>query len=165
MECPTPGRAQQMNFAAQHCSNCDVLYFVHADTYPPKSFHSDIQQALDEGAMLGYFRYRFDSDKILLRFNSYFTRYNGIFAGGGDQTLFIKKSTFEGLNGFRDELKLMEDFDLVARARQAGYLLRLIPKEATVSARKYNQNTWLRVNAVTYGFSYYFTWGCPANAY
>lgn len=147
LACPQAGRALQMNYAAAQTES-ELLYFVHADTLPPSTFMTDIEAALAEGRDLGYFSYCFASDRLLLKFNSYFTRYDGLFAGGGDQTLFIRRSVFEQLNGFKEELRLMEDFDLVKRARAAGFRHQLIPNDALVSARKYDNNSWLRVNLV-----------------
>lgn len=147
LDCPMAGRAPQMNYAAQQTSS-ELLYFVHADTLPPPSFVDDIHAALEDGHSLGYFSYRFTSDRWLLKINSYFTRYDGLFAGGGDQTLFIQRSLFDQLHGFDESLKLMEDFDLVNRASQLGFKPCLIPKDALVSARKYDNNSWLRVNLV-----------------
>lgn len=147
LNCPKGGRAPQMNYGATQ-TEADILYFVHADTLPPGTFLEDIDQALKAGNDLGYFSYQFASEKPLLRFNSYFTRYDGLFAGGGDQTLFIRRKAFEQLGGFRDELRLMEDFDLVKRAKAEGLQHCLIPNDALVSARKYDNNSWMRVNLV-----------------
>ena len=147
LECPLAGRATQMNYAVQQTQS-ELLYFVHADTLPPKTFMDDVQQALLDGYELGYFSYCFASDRLLLKVNSYFTRFDGLFSGGGDQTLFIRRSVFEDLRGFREDLRLMEDFDLVKRARSAGFRHCLIPNDALVSARKYDNNSWLRVNLV-----------------
>ena len=144
---PKPGRASQMNYGAK-MTNGEVLYFVHADTLPPPSFITDITQALQNGVDFGYFSYAFVADSRMLQFNSYCTRFDGLFAGGGDQTLFMKREVFEQLDGFREELCIMEDFDLVKRAKNTGYKHRLIANNALVSARKYVKNTWLRVNLV-----------------
>lgn len=147
LECPLPGRACQMNYAAAQ-TPADILYFVHADTLPPETFLVDIRQAIKSGYDLGYFSYKFASSRLLLRINSFFTRYDGLFAGGGDQTLFIRRRAFDYLDGFRSDLHLMEDFDLVKRAKKVGLQHCLIPHDALVSARKYDNNSWLRVNLV-----------------
>lgn len=160
--CPTAGRAQQMNYAAAHTRG-ELIYFVHADTVPPKTFVKDIEEAMRSGVRLGYFRYRFDSDRLMLRINSYCTRFDGLFAGGGDQTLFICRNTFLQLGGFREELRLMEDFDLVKRARAADIPHRLIQRDAVVSARKYQHNSWLRVNLVNLWVFLLFHCGMPTD--
>ncbi|RME94883.1 MAG: glycosyltransferase [Bacteroidetes bacterium] len=146
-DCPVAGRAAQMNFVARKATT-DLLYFVHADTFPPLAFVKEIHEAIAQGVDFGYFSYCFDSNHLLLRLNSRATRRDGIFAGGGDQTLFIKRAVFEELGGFDENRYLMEDFDLVRRAKRAGYRHRLICNDAKVSARKYEKNSWLRVNLV-----------------
>lgn len=139
------GRAVQMNFGAKHATG-DILYFVHADTLPPIEFITEIQQAVLRNKKAGCFRFRFDSDKKLLMVNSYLTRFNGIFSGGGDQSLYIEKNLFHELGGFDESHVIMEDFELVNRLRKTGHGLHIIPKEVTISARKYLNNSYLRVN-------------------
>lgn len=147
LSCPQAGRAMQMNCGAK-ASRAEWLYFVHADTYPPASFMADIAEAVAAGCDFGYFSYNLDSPSWILRFNSRATRFDTRFSGGGDQTLFIRRSVFDALGGFDERLHIMEDFDLVWRAKRAGYRHRLITNDATTSARKYTANSWLRVNLV-----------------
>lgn len=162
VECPKAGRAPQMNYGAR-LTDSEILYFIHADTLPPRSFTEDISQALARGRELGYFSYRFDSEDPLLRVNSYCTRFDGLFAGGGDQTLFIRRTAFEQLGGFREDLRLMEDFDLIKRAKAIGLCHELIQKDALVSARKYANNSWLRVNLVNLWVFFLFHCGVPTD--
>ncbi len=147
LTCPHAGRAMQMNCGAR-AGRAEWLYFVHADTYPPASFAADIAEAVAAGHDFGYFSYNLDSPSRLLKFNSRATRYDTRFSGGGDQTLFIRRSVFDALGGFDERLHIMEDFDLVWRAKRAGYRHLLIRNDATTSARKYVANSWLRVNVV-----------------
>ncbi len=151
-----PGRAVQMNQGAAAASG-DVLYFVHADVGIHPEFVQDIQQALSENFTLGCYRYRFDSDKTLLKFNAYCTRFDRIWCRGGDQTLFIMRSAFELLGGFREDHLVMEDYEFILRARRR-YRFRIVPKEVVVSARKYELNSYLRVNlANAVAFVLYFS--------
>lgn len=140
---PKKGRAAQMNFGAKLAKG-KILYFVHADTLPHASFESVLIQALYEGIESGCFRYRFDSINLLLRINSWFTRFNGLFAGGGDQSLYILKKVFEELKGFDERQCIMEDFELVRRIRK-NYRFVVFKEEIRVSARKYSRNSWLKV--------------------
>ncbi|MFZ1632839.1 MAG: hypothetical protein WAT43_03135, partial [Chitinophagales bacterium] len=96
-------------------------------------------------AEAGCFRYRFDSDRFLLRVNAYFNKFGGLICRGGDQTLFIKKSVFQSLNGFNEKFTIMEDYDLVRRIQKQHQFV-VIPEYALVSARKYDENTWVKVN-------------------
>lgn len=145
-------RAVQLNMGAQ-IANANTLYFVHADSLPVISFAEDIQIAIIKGYRAGCFRYRFDSDALFLKLNSWFTQFNGLFAGGGDQTLFITRDFFNTLGGYDSKFCLMEDFELVKRIRKRTKFY-IIPKSIVVSARKYKDNSWLRVQlANLYVFS------------
>ena len=143
LHCDKKSRAYQMNCGAAAAQG-DILYFVHADTLPPTSWYTDICKALNAGADMGRFRFRFASPKFLLRLNSWFTRFDKPWVSGGDQTLFIKKSLFEQLKGYNEDFILMEEYDLVDRARKAARYC-VIQKDVLVSARKYDQNSWLQV--------------------
>lgn len=139
-------RAVQLNLGASHASS-STLFFVHADTRPIKSFAHDLQIAIIKGYKAGCFRYKFDRETFLLRVNSWFTRFNGLFSGGGDQTLFISRDFFNTLGGYDITFCLMEDFELVKRIKRKTKF-HIIPKTMTVSARKYRDNSWLRVQLV-----------------
>lgn len=135
-------RPVQMNLGARHASH-DLLYFVHADVRLPHSFYHDLKAAVKHYDIGGY-RYRFDSTNWLLRFNAFFTRFPMMWCRGGDQTLFIKRTLFEQLNGFDEYFTVMEDFDLIKRAKKLTPFC-IIPKNVIVSARKYHHNNYLKV--------------------
>lgn len=141
---PEKGRAAQMNFGAQH-STGEVLYFVHADTLPPVSFVQEIESACEQGWQLGNFRYRFDSESWLLRFNASFTRLPYMFCQGGDKTLFVRRKLFFDLCGYDPRFVIMEEYDFFRRAQKAGHQWVVLPPPCLVSARKYEKNSWLRV--------------------
>ena len=61
------GRATQMNLGAKKASG-EVLYFLHADTLPPKDFAQSILKALQNGSEAGCFQMKFDSDSRFLNF-------------------------------------------------------------------------------------------------
>lgn len=136
-------RSIQLNQGAA-ISTGRVLYFLHADTRPPKTFFSDILTSIEAGFAVGCYRFRFDSPSWLLRINAFCTRFNHLACRGGDQSLFITRTAFQALEGFRSDYIVMEDYDLVERAQQR-FSFRIIPKEITVSARKYQRNGYFRV--------------------
>lgn len=140
---PIKGRAAQINYGAGIAKG-DILYFIHADCFPPKDFVENIEAAVNSGYGLGRYRTRFDSDKIMLKINAWFTRFDLSVCMGGDQTLFIKRSLFEECKGFREDMKIMEEFEFCNRARQLGRY-KIFKGEALVSARKYDTNSWLQV--------------------
>lgn len=140
---PVKGRAGQMNHAVQLAKG-DVFYFVHADTRPPKSFKEDIIQALAEGYNCGSYRFRFDMNTGLRRINSFFTRFNYLFFRGGDQSIFLTRELWNKVGPYKEDMRIMEDYDFLSRIWTAGRF-KLIQKDTIVSARKYETNSWLRV--------------------
>lgn len=141
--CPGKGRAMQMNLGAKYATG-ELLYFVHADVKLIPSFAGDIFQAVNEGFDSGCYRYVFDSENKMLQINGYFTRFDRIMCRGGDQTLFVTKPVFEALGGFNEYFTIMEDYDFIIRLRKQ-YSFKIIPKNIVVSARKYETNSWIRV--------------------
>ncbi len=137
-------RAAQMNLGAKSAQG-EIFYFVHADTRILPGFIEDLQEVIiNRGNHAGCYRYRFDSSDILLKINSWFTRFNGLLSGGGDQTLFITQTVFRQLGGFDEYYTIMEDFDIVRRIRK-NHKFCIIPKSILVSARKYETNSWFKV--------------------
>ncbi|MDX2070461.1 MAG: TIGR04283 family arsenosugar biosynthesis glycosyltransferase [Haliscomenobacter sp.] len=143
IDCPIRSRAAQMNLGARHAQG-EVLYFIHADTLPPQNFLKAIRTALETGWCMGCFRYRFDSPSWLLKCNAWFTRFNFLWCQGGDKTFFIIATTFAELGGYDEKYVIMEEYDFIRRARKK-YPMPTLPYNATVSARKYEHNSWLRV--------------------
>ena len=141
---PKRGRASQMNFGALHATG-DILYFVHADSRPPLEFGSDVLDSVKSGFPIGCYRFRFDSPQLLLSINSYFTRFDKLMFRGGDQTLFVTREVFEEVGGYDQDYKIMEEYDFIKRVRKK-YRFRIIPRDVIVSARKYTDNSYLRVN-------------------
>ncbi|MEB2784170.1 TIGR04283 family arsenosugar biosynthesis glycosyltransferase [Algoriphagus persicinus] len=141
---PTCSRAAQLNLGAKHAKG-DIFYFVHADTRPVENYPDAILESIFLGKEVGCFYYRFDRESRLLKLNSWFTQFNGLLSGGGDQSLFIKKSLFEALGGYDETFCIMEDFEMVSRIRQKSNF-HVISNEMTVSASKYSENSWLIVH-------------------
>ena len=138
-------RAHQMNVGARLAQG-DVLYFVHADTQLIPSFVDDIEKAIQAGANCGCYRFKFYKSKNpLLHINGYFTRFPFKWCRGGDQTLFIKKDLFESLGGFDEHFVIMEDYELLDRLERQNVPFMVLPKSVKVSARKYERNSYLKV--------------------
>ncbi|MDP5171389.1 MAG: TIGR04283 family arsenosugar biosynthesis glycosyltransferase [Bacteroidia bacterium] len=141
---PKKGRSCQMNYGASLATG-DVLYFVHADTRPPVDFWADIMESLGKGFPAGCYRSAYDGKILLMKFNAWLTRFDKLFVRGGDQSIFITKDLFEQLGGYRTDYKIMEDFEFLKRLRTAAPF-RVIPREILISTRKYEDNSYLRVN-------------------
>lgn len=143
---PVRSRSAQMNLGAQVAEGT-ILFFVHADTIVPPAYPELILQALKSWDM-GNFRYKFDSPSRLLAFNAYFTRYPWLVCQGGDKTFFISKKDFFDLGAYDERHIIMEEYDFILRARQAGRTLFTFPHLCTVSARKYQENSWLKIQLI-----------------
>jgi rSAM/selenodomain-associated transferase 2 len=129
------GRARQMNRGAALAS-ADILYFLHADTLPPKDFDTSIRDAVAIGNKAGCFRMRFDSESRFLKFFSWFSRLNHRLCRGGDQSLFISKDLFYKLGGFDESYTVYEDSEFINRIYKES-AFKVIPETVVTSARKY----------------------------
>ncbi|MFY9242345.1 MAG: TIGR04283 family arsenosugar biosynthesis glycosyltransferase [Polaribacter sp.] len=141
------GRAAQMNFAVKKAKG-SVFLFLHADVILPENFYSEIKKVIQSEKKAGFFAYQFDKKSSLLSLNSKFTAKDGLFAGGGDQCHFFTKEAFTKLNGYNEEFCIMEDFEMMDRVRKQKIPIVIIQSKATVSARKYDSNSWLKVNLI-----------------
>lgn len=140
-------RSIQMNKASLE-STADALLFVHADVRPPIDFYTQINQSLNLGYKAGFFSYHFNSDNWLLKINAKTTKTDGWFAGGGDQCHFFDRSTFQKLGGYCSQHLIMEDFEMIDRLRMSNIKFNIIDSPAIVSSRKYNNNSYLKVNLI-----------------
>ena len=161
INCQEKGGAVQMNLAADIALG-DILVFLHADVLPPKSFLKDIVSTLKNRYEAGFFSYRFDKKSLLLKINAKFTANDGIFTGGGDQCLFIKKPTFIGIGKFNENQVLMEDFEFFDRMKKSNVPYKIIKNDLIVSARKYDNNSYLRVNCSNLLLVLLYKFGYPA---
>lgn len=142
----TPGRARQMNAGAAVATG-DVLYFLHADTVPPPDVARIIISAVDTGHQAGCFRLRFDEPHRVLGFYSWFTKMDLTIFRFGDQSLFITRELFRDVGGFRSEMTLLEDQDMVRRIKRlSGF--RVLEDSVTTSARKYRSNGIVRLQFI-----------------
>lgn len=146
---PDKGRAAQMNHGASIATG-SIFYFVHADSFPPVTYASDILTAINCGYAFGRYRTKFDSDKKILLFNAWFTRFDLFICYGGDQTLFMQRTLFDQIGGFNGSMRIMEDYDIVTRAKSTGARYKIFSSAALVSARKYDTNSWIRVQTANY---------------
>lgn len=140
-------RAAQMNEGARHFPS-DAYFFLHADVFPPNGFYDIIRKTLTTGHSFGLFAYWFDEKKWALNTNAFFTKFDGIFCGGGDQCHFITRETFDSIGGYCVKHNIMEDFNLFHKIKKLRIPYQLREERATVSARKYKHNSYLRVNMV-----------------
>lgn len=151
---PLKGRAAQINWGARQATG-DVLYFLHADTVPPKDFAHQLRAALQCGYDAGCFRLRFDIPNRFLRANCWFTRFDVNAFRFGDQSLFIRADLFRKLGGFCEKHVVLEDQEIIRRIKQRGRFV-VMKDSVTTSARKYLENGVYRTQAIF--FFIYFMW-------
>ena len=161
LRCAQKGRGVQMNEASRLALGT-ILVFLHADVRPPSTFISDINKTTNAKYDAGFFSYKFDSESFWLKINASFTDKDGIFTGGGDQCLFIRKTIFERLGGFNETQLLMEDFEFFKRMKRARVPYTIVKSNLIVSARKYEYNSYLRVNLSNFLLVILFNIGYPS---
>lgn len=143
------GRAVQMNKGAARATG-EMLYFLHADSIPPVDFARKICEASLRGVTCGCFRLAFDHDHWFLRANAWFTRFDLNAFRFGDQSLFVTKAVFRKAGGFREDLYIMEDQEIIHRLKKQGKFAVLNDRVVT-SARKYLDNGIYRLQGIFYG--------------
>jgi rSAM/selenodomain-associated transferase 2 len=146
LSAPHKGRAAQLNHGARHAWG-ELLYFLHADSYPPAGFLAHLRQASAQGYAAGCYRLAFDHRHWFLRFSAWCTRLPLTVVRFGDQSLFVRRDLFVRLGGYREDLLMMEDQEIVRRLRAHG-AFRVVPHAVTTSARKYLANGVFRLQGI-----------------
>ena len=131
------GRARQMNRGAQAASG-EILYFLHADSFPPKNFDRYILSEVKKGNPAGCFRMKFDSDHWWLKLAGWLTQFRWRACRGGDQSQFITERLFEEIGGFDETYTIYEDNILINELYKRKKFV-VIQKCITTSARLYRQ--------------------------
>lgn len=132
------GRAKQMNFGAKHAYG-DMLYFLHADSFPPKDFDQLIINEIKKGHAAGCFRMAFDSKHWWLRLAGWLTQFHWRACRGGDQSQFITKTLFEDIGGYDENYIIYED-NMLINALYARKQFVVINKKLQTSARCYKKH-------------------------
>jgi len=122
----------------------EILYFLHADTLPPRGFDKSIVKAIQNDYETGCFQMSFDSDSLFLKFFAWFTRVNHTICRGGDQSLFITKELFTKIKGFNEDYIVYEDNELIERLYKKTYF-KILPEKVKTSARKYEERGTIKL--------------------
>lgn len=137
------GRASVMNYGAERAAG-DLLLFLHADCILPERGFWIIRETLnDSGIAAGGFRLRINSPRL---------RFRIIEAGAnlrsratrllyGDQGIFMRKETFNKVEGYAD-IPLMEDIEISKKLKRTGRLALVGPPIKTSPRR------WLEEGAL-----------------
>ncbi len=140
------GRARQMNAGAALAKN-PILYFLHADTFPPASFATDIRNAVEKGHSAGCFQMMFDDPDPMMAIYGWCTRLPFPLCRGGDQSLFITEELFRKIGGFDETMQVMEDIEIISRIEKEASF-RILEKVVVTSARKYRTNGIIRLQMI-----------------
>lgn len=131
------GRAKQMNTGARAAKG-SILYFLHADSFPPKNFDSDIVSEVEKGNLAGCFSMKFDSNHWWLQLMGWFTKFSWRISRGGDQSQFITKDLFTEIGGFDESYIIYED-NILINELYARNEFTVLPNRLTTSARLYHE--------------------------
>ena len=131
------GRAKQMNLGAKHATG-NILYFLHADSFPPKDFDRLIISEVKKGNLAGCFRLKFDSNHWWLRLASWLTQFHWRACRGGDQSQFITKKLFQDIGGYDENYIIYED-NILINALYKRKQFKVINKKLITSARRYQE--------------------------
>lgn len=132
------GRAKQMNFGAKHAKG-DILYFLHADSFPPQLYDKLIIDEVKKGNNAGCFRLKFDSDHWWLRLASWLTQFSWRACRGGDQSQFITRALFDEIGGYDESYIIYED-NILINELYARKEFVVINKKLRTSARMYEKH-------------------------
>jgi len=132
------GRAKQMNSGARKSSG-DILYFLHADSFPPNNFDQLIINEVVKGNLAGCFKMKFDCTHRWLQLAGWLTQFKWRACRGGDQSQFITHELFNELGCFNEQFTVYEDNDLINKLYKRKEFV-VIQKWITTSARRYQAN-------------------------
>lgn len=142
------GRAVQMNTGARHAHG-EALLFLHADSALHPEALAHVRRTLRDPRIVGgTFTLSFDRDEPLLRVYAFCTRFRFRYFHYGDQGIFVRRSVFERLGGFK-EIPLMEDVDFLRRLYRAGRVA-LLPFPVTTSARRFTRRGAFRQQSLNF---------------
>ena len=127
-----------MNLGSQYATG-DILYFLHADSYPPHQFDEYILHEVAHGKEAGCFRLQFDSRHWWLRLASWLTQFSWRACRGGDQSQFITQSLFDDIGGFDEDYIIYEDNILINELYSRNQFV-VINKKIKTSARLYEKH-------------------------
>ncbi|SEM65250.1 transferase 2, rSAM/selenodomain-associated [Syntrophus gentianae] len=134
------GRGIQFNRGASLAKG-EILLFLHVDTRLPAGAFKKIAAAMKDRQIIGgAFRLVIDSRRhpfrVIEKFVSYRSRYLGL--PYGDQGIFVRKTAFHALGGFRN-VPIMEDLDLMRRISKRKGRLVILDDPVVTSARRWEQ--------------------------
>jgi len=148
--CCDKGRGRQLNAAAKYAVG-DILFFLHAHVLLPAGALSIIDREIngkgyDGGGFSNAFAQHNQKIKGLGRILNLRIRDND-HAGNtiffGDNGIFVRRSVFEALGGFKT-IPIMEDYDFSKRMREQFRVVRICEPRLVVSPRRHVKAGFVR---------------------
>ena len=156
------GRGVQMNAGAAEAIG-ETLLFLHADTRLPPVALERIGLTIEPPHIVGgAFDLGIPSNKwgfrLIETVASWRSRITRI--PYGDQAIFIKRTVFEQIGGFK-EIPIMEDVEFMRRVRKSGRKITIIPLKVRTAARRWEKEgllyttlrNWILISAYACGVS------------
>jgi rSAM/selenodomain-associated transferase 2 len=137
------GRGKQLHHGTTMATG-ELLYFLHADSYPPRNYDAHIAKAVKDGNPAGCFRMKFESWHPWLIIIGWFTRFSWKVSRGGDQSQYITRDLYTKIGGYNTQIPIYEDYDLITRLYERGHY-HVIPKWLKTSARRYHEKGVFRL--------------------
>ena len=132
VESPKRGVSFQRNYGAK-MAKAPHLIFFDADVAPEPDFITKIDCYIEKGTVDVLSSWNVPiSDKLIDEFlywafnQLYLETVKDRFPAAVGTFIYAKKSSFDAVGGFQEEVKLAEDFDLVGRMFKAGYKYALL---------------------------------------
>ena len=151
-----PGRGNGICVGAK-AARGDVLFFLHADSTLPPGALDRINEVLAADAQVvgGNFRLVFDGDTTFSRWlTGFYAWIRSIGLYYGDSGIFVRRSVYEALGGFRP-IPLMEDLDFVRRIERFGRTCCIKDPPLITSSRRFEKRRpaqivcgWVKIHAL-----------------
>lgn len=141
------GRGVQLRTGAAAASG-DVLWFLHADAAPPRGAIEHIRTVVGDGAVGGYFRFRFAGARTMLkrvleRGIALRCKVSMVY---GDQAIFATRAAYAATPGFA-AAPLFEEVPLVRGLRRVGRFV-AVSDFIEVSPRRWERDGYLQRTVV-----------------
>jgi rSAM/selenodomain-associated transferase 2 len=141
-----PGRGAAICVGAAE-SRGEVLFFLHADSMLPPGALDRISEVLSADAKIigGNFRLVFDGDTPFSRWlTGFYALIRSIGLYYGDSGIFVRRSVYEALGGFRP-IPVMEDLDFVRRLERSGRTCCIKDLPLITSSRRFERRHPLKI--------------------
>ena len=158
------GPAHARNRGASKATG-DMLIFADADLILPEYFLQKFEEQINKKHLqVGSFLQRMQSNKFGIRAGAYMMNaYARLMQHTpwpiGFGCLYITREVFDSVNGFDTSLFIMEDYDLILKAKRAKYKTGIVKITYRTLDRRYQNNSLRQVFKGIYGELYRYTHG------